>query len=107
MHRRYYTFPVSSAYAGAPPSLFLVTIPPVGELSTFARLKVFQNLKPPLDLPPSFQTLKSSGKPLICSQQRRWPAASESDIERVRDGSGKMAGSPVLAPALTRFDFSG
>jgi len=44
---------------------------------------------------------------LVCSQERRWPAASESSMHRVRDASGKMAVWSVLAPALTHFHSPG
>src|SRR5581483_2476542 len=44
---------------------------------------------------------------LVCSQERRRPAARESDRHRVRDASGKMAVWSLLAPALTRFPSPG
>ncbi len=44
---------------------------------------------------------------LVCSQERRWPAARESHRHRLRDASGKMAVWSVLAPALTRFHSPG
>ena len=47
------------------------------------------------------------GTLLVCSQERRWPAARESDRHRVREASGKMAVWSVLAPALTRFHSPG
>jgi len=47
------------------------------------------------------------GMLLVCSQERRWPAARESDRHRVRAASGKMAGWSVLTPALTRFHSPG
>ena len=31
---------------------------------------------------------------LVCSQERRWPAARESHVHRLRDASGKMVGGP-------------
>src|SRR5581483_6082372 len=48
-----------------------------------------------------------SGMLLVCSQERRWPAARESDRHRVRDGSGKMAVWSLLVPALMRFHSPG
>ena|SRR5581483_1830500 len=45
----------------------------------------------------------SAGKLLVCSQERRWPAARESDLHRLRAESGKLAVWSVLAPALQGF----
>ena len=45
--------------------------------------------------------------PLVCSQERRVPAARESGSERVRDASGVSTVRSVLTPALTRFHAPG